>query len=75
MNYLSFTFKLDEKKVSFKKYGSDAGGYKKLLIGRVFQNLRGVGNIWKKWGLDKKGWSFALIAKRHRWDPDLFALN
>ena len=22
MNYLSFTFKLDEKKVSFKKYGS-----------------------------------------------------
>lgn len=45
MNYLSFTFKLNEKKVSFKKYGSDAGGYKKLLIGRVFQNLRGVGNI------------------------------
>ena len=49
MNYLSYTFKLNEKKVPFKKYVSETG--------KVFQNLRGGLEIFQKGeGLTKKRW-------------------
>ena len=50
MSYLSFTFKLNEKKVPLKRYGLETGDYWEV------QNLRGGLEIYqKKEGLTKKG--------------------
>ena len=50
ISYLSFTFKLNEKKVPLKKYGLETGGYKKTFYWRaVAKCMRGC------WKCSKKG--------------------